>query len=85
MGVASLVLGIISLVLCFIPGMSIVGIVLSLIGIIFGALGVKNPDKKGAATGGLVCSIIALVLCAIWFFACGGLAMCSACNVASSM
>lgn len=83
MGVASLVLGIISLVLCFIPGTSLAGIILSLLGVILGALGMKNPDKKGVATGGLVCSIIALVLCGIWFFACGGLAMCSACSAAS--
>ncbi len=79
MGVGSLVLGIISLVLCFIPGCSLVGMILSLIGVVLGALGMGNPESKGTATGGLVCSIIALVLCGIWFFACGGVAMCSAC------
>lgn len=85
MGVASLVLGILSLILCFIPGTSLVGLILSLLGVILGALGRKDPDKKGIATGGLVCSIIALVLCGIWFFACGGLAMCSACTTASML
>lgn len=79
MGVASLVLGIISLVLCFIPGTSLIGLILSLIGVILGAMGRKVPEKAGIATGGMVCSIIALVLCGIWFFACGGTAMLAAC------
>lgn len=77
MGVASLVLGILSLIMCFIPGMSLVGLIVSLIGVILGALGRKS--NASCATGGMVCSIIALILCGVWFFACGGLAMCSAC------
>ena len=75
MGVASLVLGIISLILAFIPGVSIVGIILSIIGIILGAMGRKDPQKAGLATGGLVCSISALILSALNFFACGGAAL----------
>ena len=35
----------------------------------FGALGRKNPEKKGLATGGLVCSIIGLVLCLALYIA----------------
>lgn len=79
MGVASLVLGIISLITLFIPGASAIGLVLSLLGVIFGAQGRKVPGKEGIATGGMVCSIIALAICGIFFFACGGLAACSAC------
>ena len=67
MGIASLVLGIVSLVCgCFLPGGSIAG----LIGIILGALGRKNSEKKGIATAGLVCSIIGFVLSTIFYVAC---------------
>lgn len=72
-----MVLGIISLILCFIPGTAMVGLIISLLGVILGALGRKS--NASCALGGLVCSIIALVFCGIGFFACGGLALCSAC------
>lgn len=72
MGVASLVFGIIGIVLCWIPVVNWLGILLCVAGIVLGALGRKNPAKKGVATAGLVCSIIGLVLGVIFFFACGG-------------
>lgn len=63
MGIASLVLGIVSLVCgCFLPGLQWIGSIAGLIGIILGALGRKNSEKKGIATAGLVCSIIGFVL-----------------------
>lgn len=47
MGVASLVLGIASLVCgCFLPGLQWIGSITGLIGIILGALGRKNSEKK---------------------------------------
>ena len=77
MAVASLVLGIISIVLNFF-GLGIVSIILAIVGVILGALGRKNPEKKGMATAGLVCSIIGLVIGIIFMVACascaGGLA-----------
>lgn len=79
MGVASLVLGIISL-LCglFLAGFQWVGAIVGLIGIILGAAGKKDPEKKGIATAGMVCSIIGFILCIILYVACvaciGGLA-----------
>lgn len=63
MGVASLVLGIISLVIAIgagATGMGWVGSLCGLLAIILGAIGKKDPAKKGAATGGLVCGIISL-------------------------
>lgn len=80
MGVASLVLGIISLVIgVFSSGLlGWLGAILAIIGIVLGALGRKDPEKKGIATAGLVCSIVGLVLCLILYLACaaciGGLA-----------
>lgn len=63
MGVASLVLGIIAVVISFGAGAAGMGWIGSVCGIIAIVLGVKarsNPEQKGMATGGLVCGIIAL-------------------------
>lgn len=70
MGVASLVLGIIALVCCFIPGAGLVGVIVGILGIILGAMGRKNPESKGIATGGMVCSIVATAICGITYIAC---------------
>lgn len=80
MGVASLVLGIIAVVIgCFSAGsLGWAGAIMAIIGIVLGALGKKNEEKKGLATAGLVLSIIGLVLCLILYIACiacvGGIA-----------
>ena len=69
MAIASLVLGIISLVLSFF-GLGMISVFTAIIGIILGVLGRKDPEKKGMATAGLVCSIIALVIGVIMWIAC---------------
>lgn len=71
MAVASLVLGIIAIVFAvFGSGFQWVGTVCGIIGIILGALARKDPEKKGMATAGLVCSIIGFVLSIILLVAC---------------
>lgn len=80
MGVASLVLGIIAIIIgIFSAGiLGWLGAILAIVGIILGALGRKDPEKKGISTAGLVCSIIGLVFCLLLYIACvaciGGLA-----------
>lgn len=79
MGIASLVLGIISIICgLFLTGFQWIGAIVGIVGIILGAAGKKNPEKKGIATAGLVCSIIGFILCIILYLACvacvGGLA-----------
>ena len=69
MAIASLVLGIVSLVLSFF-GLGMISVFTVIIGIILGVLGRKDPEKKGMATAGLVCSIIALVIGVIMWIAC---------------
>ncbi len=40
--------------------------VLSIVGIVFGALGMRSYSMKGKAIAGMICSIVALVLCIIF-------------------
>ena len=71
MAVASLVLGIVSIVFAtIIPGLQMVGTITGVVGIILGALARKVPEQKKMATGGLVCSIIGLILSVIFLVAC---------------
>lgn len=69
MAVASLVLGILSLVFPFI-GLGWLSCLLGVIGVILGALGRKNLDKKGVATAGMVLSIILIALGLLMWLAC---------------
>lgn len=77
MAVASLVLGICSLVFPFI-GLGWLSALLGIVGIVLGALGKKNVEKQGMATAGIVMSIIAVALGLLSWIACaacvGGLA-----------
>ena len=78
MAVASLVLGIISLVFgAFGTGLQWVGVPIAIVGIVLGAKN-NNEEKAKVANAGKVCSIIGLVLCAVTYIACvacvGGLA-----------
>ena len=71
MGVAALVIGIISLIISiFFAGLNWLGVILGIIGIILGAMGRKDPAKKGVATAGLVLSIIAVALGIILWITC---------------
>lgn len=70
---ASLVLGIVSLVVAWFGWGAIVAIVLAIIGIILGVGARKEltPEQgRGLATAGMICSIIALALSAIVFISC---------------
>lgn len=78
MAVASLVLGIISIVFSFVPYMSLIGGVCGIVGIILAVMGKKDPEKAGMATAGLVCSIIGTILCLIFYVACVGCVGCMA-------
>jgi hypothetical protein len=75
--VASLVLGICSLVFPFI-GLGWLSVLTGIVGTILGALARKDESKKGLATAGMVMSIISVALGLVMWIACaaciGGLA-----------
>ena len=68
MGVVSLVFGIISIVLCWIPAINWIGIILGIIGIVLGAVAKKKG--QGTGTAGMVLSIVGTVLSLIMYLAC---------------
>ena len=80
MGVAALVLGIISLFISIgagPAGLGWIGSICGILAIIFGAIGKKNPEQKGLATSGLVCGVISLfwgIIATIACVACLGVA-----------
>ncbi len=72
--VASLVLGIISIISSFFGYSAILGLILGIIGTVLGAKARKEA-QTGMATGGFVCSIIGLIFSALGFvcaIACAG-------------
>ena len=83
MAIASLVLGILSLILMWIPGINIAAMVLGIAGAVLGALSLKQPTSGGLAMGGMIMSIIGLVLSLVIFFACGGCYVCAIADLAT--
>lgn len=67
--IASLVLGIISLVLIFTGYGTIVGIIAGIVGLILG-INARKENPSGMATAGIVLSIIGLAVCAFVFVSC---------------
>ena len=71
MAAASLVLGIISLVVGVFVGVhGWIGAILGAAGIVLAVLARKENPENGVATAGLVCSIVGLCLSAVMFLAC---------------
>lgn len=71
LGVTGFVLGLIGLVLSFIPLIGVVAWPLVILGIIFSAVGINKAVKrhatgKGLSIAGLVVSVIGLVICILW-------------------
>lgn len=70
---AGLVVGIIALVLSFIPCLGMWAMLPAIVGIVLSAIGMNQAGKagaqKGMALGGLICSIIAAAIAAYWIYA----------------
>ena len=66
MAVASLVLGILSVLTAWIPILGLVAWILAPLGLIFGFLAINKPNGKGLAIGGLITSGLGLLICILW-------------------
>lgn len=87
MGIASLVLGILALIVSFVPCVGVYALVFSILGVILGAVGIvkakKSGEGKGLSIGGLVCNIVATAI-AIWWFVVMGAVVTEADNLGKS-
>lgn len=70
MGVASLVLGIISIIFAFTGPIGFIGIIAGVTGIILGAIARKKEPTTGIATGGLITSIVGTSIAVLLYLAC---------------
>ncbi len=81
MAVASLVLGIISVVFPFI-GLGLIGLIVGIVGLILGIIA-KKKAPSGMATAGLVLSIVGVSLTLLVLIACAACYGKAACALAS--
>lgn len=66
LAIASLVLGILSIVFAVIPFIGLIAWLLAPIGLILGFIGMGKPTGRGMAIGGVVTSGIGLAICILW-------------------
>lgn len=75
MGVAALVLGIVSVVVGFIPFCGTWAIIPAIVGLILGIVDCvkksKSGNPKGKAIAGIICSAVAIVIIMIYWFMAG--------------
>lgn len=74
MAIASLVLGIVSLVICIFGsgfGLTLIGAACGIVGVILGIRAGQMPDQdQNMAKAGLICSAIGTALSLVFFIAC---------------
>lgn len=72
MGIAALILGILSIIIGFIPLCGAIAFVPALIGLILGIVDTvqknKKGEKKGISIAGIILSAIAIVIISAWVF-----------------
>lgn len=73
LGVASLVLGILSIVFGLIPVIGLISWILAPIGLVLGLVALGKPTGRGVTIGGMVTSGIGLAICILWVVGLGAL------------
>lgn len=73
LAITSLVLGIVSLLIVWIPIIGLIGTLLALVGLVLGVVALQRPGGRGLAIGGIVTSSISVVLTVLGFLALGAL------------
>lgn len=72
LGIAGMILGILAIILSFVPCFGWWAIVLAVVGVILSAVSMTQAKKAGAPKGmaiaGLICSILAIIIGSIWLF-----------------
>lgn len=75
MGIAALVLGIVSIIIAFIPLCGSIAFVPAIIGVILGIIDIvlksKKKEKMGVSIAGLILSILAIIIIVLWLFVIG--------------
>lgn len=75
MGIAALVLGIVSIIIAFVPFCGIIAFLPALVGLILGIVGLvvkrENNPNKGTSIAGVILSSLAIVIMVVWFFVLG--------------
>ena len=75
MGIAALVLGIISVIIGFIPFCGVIAFLPAIVGVILGIIDIvlkkKKQEKIGISIAGLVLSILAIIIISFWVFVIG--------------
>ncbi len=73
LAIASLVLGIVGLLLAIIPIVGVISWILAPLGLILGFVALNKPGGRGMAIGGLITSGLALLVCILWVVGFGAL------------
>lgn len=81
LAIASMVLGILSILFAWIPIVGMISWVLSILGLVLGFMALSKPVGKGFAWTGIVTSGIGLLICILWVIGLGALMATSAATV----
>jgi hypothetical protein len=73
LAVASLVLGILSILFAWIPIIGMIAWILAPLGLVLGLVGLSKPAGKGMAIAGSICSGIGLLICLLWVIGLSGI------------
>lgn len=68
LAIASLVLGIVSIMFVWIPVIGLLGTLLAIVGLVLGVLALRQPTGRGLAIGGLVCAGVSMLITGIYIF-----------------